>query len=160
MIRHEFNKNMNSLDGGVGRSIKKVSRRPAESPDLDSNDPVVDVNDMNVDSEREDEFELLDGDVTKEIVDGISSITFSDREVGEEQLLSREAEIQQRVEEEKFGSWMLVECKNKSKTRPVTNPGNATNGAVSDGSRFGVLNDNHGEEIGVNFCGQEGKNRD
>ncbi|MBA0715976.1 hypothetical protein Golax_014847, partial [Gossypium laxum] len=55
---------------------------------------------------------------------------------------------------------MLVECKNKSKTRPVTNSGSTTNGAVSDGSRFGVLNDDHGEEISVNFCGQEGKNRD
>lgn len=52
MITHEFNKNMNSLAGIVGRSVKKVWRRLAESPDLDSNDPVVDVNDMNVDSER------------------------------------------------------------------------------------------------------------
>lgn len=52
MITHEFNKNMNSLASIVGRSVKKVWRRLAESPDLDSNDPVVDVNDMNVDSER------------------------------------------------------------------------------------------------------------
>ncbi|MBA0803347.1 hypothetical protein Gohar_013570 [Gossypium harknessii] len=72
---------MNSLAGVVGRSVKKVWSRLAESPDLDSDDPVADVNDMNVDSEREDEFELLDGDVTKEIVDGISSITFSDRTI-------------------------------------------------------------------------------
>ncbi|MBA0686954.1 hypothetical protein Goari_014521 [Gossypium aridum] len=43
---------MNSLAGVVGRSVKKVWRRLAESPDLDSDDPVADVNDMNVDSER------------------------------------------------------------------------------------------------------------
>ncbi|MBA0770396.1 hypothetical protein Gotri_019041 [Gossypium trilobum] len=97
MITHEFNKNVNYLVGVVGRSVKKVWRRLAESPDLDSDDPVADVNDMSVDSERviswkdklignqsmtvisEDEFELLDGNVTKEIVDGILSITFSDR---------------------------------------------------------------------------------
>ncbi|KAK5785285.1 hypothetical protein PVK06_039852 [Gossypium arboreum] len=38
------------------------------------------------------------------------------QEVEEEQLLSRKAEMQQRVEEEQFGLWMLVEFKNKRKT--------------------------------------------
>lgn len=89
---------MDSLDDAVRRSVKKVRRRWAEPPDLDSNDPIVDDNGRKVDGKKvpswrdklignhlgsvnwqEDEFDLLDGGVTKEIVNGIPTITFSER---------------------------------------------------------------------------------
>lgn len=84
----------------VGRATKKVRRRTKAPPDTD--DPTVDVNGQKVEdvgvkkilyksmlmgtppifpspNRMEEEFDLQDGDVVRELVEGISSITFFNR---------------------------------------------------------------------------------
>ncbi|MBA0660151.1 hypothetical protein Goklo_012200 [Gossypium klotzschianum] len=60
----------------VGWATKKVRRWPDMSPDVE--DPTVDGNVRKIDN-FEENFELLDGYVMTEVVDGIPSITFSVR---------------------------------------------------------------------------------
>ncbi|KAK5819973.1 hypothetical protein PVK06_025013 [Gossypium arboreum] len=84
--------------GRIGRSIKKLRQRSTEPPDPDDlvvNDKGIKVNTNNVttklwkdkllgntttsmNTQKEEDFELLQWDAKKEIVDGIPSIPFSE----------------------------------------------------------------------------------
>ncbi|MBA0800100.1 hypothetical protein Gohar_010560 [Gossypium harknessii] len=64
-------------NSGVGKVMNKV-RRWSDLP-LDLDDPTVDVNGLNQSVGMEEDLEFLDGDVVTKMVDGIPSITFSDR---------------------------------------------------------------------------------
>ncbi|MBA0587429.1 hypothetical protein Gorai_000561, partial [Gossypium raimondii] len=64
-------------NSGVGRVMNKV-RRWSDLP-LNLDDPTMDVNGFNQSVGMEEDLEFLDGDVVTKMVDGILSITFSDR---------------------------------------------------------------------------------
>ncbi|MBA0824972.1 hypothetical protein Goarm_021603, partial [Gossypium armourianum] len=143
-----------SFGGNVGRSIKKVRRRPEEPPDSDS--------------QKEEDFELVVKDARKMIVDGILTITFSNRcgrfghnrencphktgqgsasEVEVNQQLNQGLRMQRRVEKEEFGPWMLVERKQRRKSRSTRGRNGITDDGAIGGSRFGVLNGNYRGEF-------------
>ncbi|MBA0788952.1 hypothetical protein Gotri_028035 [Gossypium trilobum] len=88
-----------TFDGCIGRATKKIRKRLNEPPILD--DPLVDEKGMtvisddtpiaswkdkllgnlgsNVNSQKEEDFNLMEGDAAKEVVDGIPSIALSKR---------------------------------------------------------------------------------
>ncbi|MBA0682321.1 hypothetical protein Goari_024048 [Gossypium aridum] len=93
-------KNSAGSNNGVGRATKKVKHRTDVPPDLDG--PTVDRNgqvvretnvpkdsyktkllgahlDQNTRTNMKEIFELQDGNVATEVVDGVPSITFSNR---------------------------------------------------------------------------------
>ncbi|MBA0686845.1 hypothetical protein Goari_014421, partial [Gossypium aridum] len=86
--------NSSGSNSGVGRATKKVCTRPELH--LDKDDPIVDRNEQKVQSPdvskalgvslekehnvfMEEDFALIEGDVLTEIVEGVPSVTFSDR---------------------------------------------------------------------------------
>lgn len=63
------------------------------------------------------------------------------------------SELQRRVEDEDFGSWMLVERKQRRRPRPKENPIREMRGGMIGGSRFGVLDADHDEKSGEDLGG-------
>ncbi|PPE01761.1 hypothetical protein GOBAR_DD01200 [Gossypium barbadense] len=68
-------------------------------------------------------------------------------EVEVNQQLNRGLRMQRRVEKEEFEPWMLVERKQRRKSRSTRGRNGITDGGVIGGSRFGVLNGNYGGEF-------------
>ncbi|MBA0781806.1 hypothetical protein Gotri_002692 [Gossypium trilobum] len=104
------------IDNG-GRTLKKVRRRPDEP--LDPDDPIVDDKGM-----KEEDLELDDRDAKNETIDGIPNITFSD---------------QRRTEVEDFGSWIIVEWKQRRRAQPLEGMNNGKGSDALDGSKFDVV---------------------
>ncbi|KAG4126341.1 hypothetical protein ERO13_D10G151550v2 [Gossypium hirsutum] len=100
LVEFVVGKNFMWSNNGVGRATKKVRRHTGVPPDL--NDSTVDENGQvvqdaslpqasykakllgasfvqNLSTNAEEDFELQDGNVAMEVVDGVPSITFSDR---------------------------------------------------------------------------------
>ncbi|MBA0761550.1 hypothetical protein Gotri_024178, partial [Gossypium trilobum] len=68
-------------------------------------------------------------------------------EVEVNQQLNRGLRMQRRVEKEEFEPWMLVERKQRRKSRSTRGRNGITDGGVIGGSRFGVLNGNYRGEF-------------
>ncbi|MBA0750895.1 hypothetical protein Gogos_002274, partial [Gossypium gossypioides] len=65
-----------------------------------------------------------------------------------EQPKSKTDEIHKRVEEERFGLWMLVERRQRQSSKMTVNKSPMITGKVVGGSRFGVLDGNLGKNEG------------
>ncbi|PPR94553.1 hypothetical protein GOBAR_AA26115 [Gossypium barbadense] len=175
-------------NSGVGQATKKVRRRPDMPPDVE--DLMVDGNGRKVQSPKtpkasykstlmgsatvpmqtdnfEENFELLDGDVMTEVVDGIDRgflgnlwtvsegeaianflkrsghssclVPSSENESGKSIPVVEEVSLQHQVEEEPFGPWMLVERRQRGRTRNTGATEKATNNNSFDGSRFATV---------------------
>lgn len=59
---------------------------------------------------------------------------------------------------EDFGSWMLVECKQRRRPKPTENQIGEMRGGAIGGSRFGVLDEDHDEKSIENLGGVTGFN--
>ncbi|MBA0602922.1 hypothetical protein Gorai_003085, partial [Gossypium raimondii] len=134
-----------SSGGGIGRSTKKVRCRPKEP--LDPDDPIVDAKGMMVNSSgstNESWKDKLMGNST----DGQET----DPAVEEDKSPKQETVLQEKVEAQKYGSWMIFERRQRRKARTVVAKADGIVKAnmVSD-SRFKILNKNHEELVGENL---------
>ncbi|MBA0573855.1 hypothetical protein Golob_001110, partial [Gossypium lobatum] len=101
-----------SSGGGIGRSTKKLRCRPKEP--LDPDDPIVDAKGMMVNSSgstNESWKDKLMGNST----DGQET----DPAVEEDKSPKQETVLQEEVEAEKYGSWIIFERRQRRKARTV-----------------------------------------
>ncbi|PPD93667.1 hypothetical protein GOBAR_DD09416 [Gossypium barbadense] len=140
-----------SSGSGIGRLTKKVRCRPKEP--LDPDDPIVDAKGMMVNSSgstNESWKDKLMGNSTDVCPHKAGQET--DPAVEEDKSPKQETVLQEKVEAQKYGSWMIFERRQRRKARTVVAKADGIVEAnIVSGSRFKILNKNHEELVGENL---------